>query len=242
MNPTRRTFIKTGLAAGLLSSLPSVTGLAKTSREDSMPIPLIHCTDLYHFPADPDDDWDLATCFALAVKGNADLKAIIIDHCQASYRKSVFWVGDPGVLPVAQMNHITGLAVPAAVGSSRNLASPTDKQDDASRSDKAASNLILRVLEESATPVAITMVGSCKEVALAANRNPDLFRRKCPRNLPGRRHGHNRPSQGCKQRHQRPDGSGGFSRHLRDPVSGLLDSLSGGHGPRLVQAYRRRPQ
>jgi hypothetical protein len=184
---TRRQFLRVAAAGAALAA-----GAVGEGKQDSAsarpdprrgkrrkPVPLLHCTDLYHFPADPDDHWDLATAYALGIQGHVDLRAVIIDYCQASYRKSVFWVGDPGVIPVAQLNHITGLSVPCAVGSSRNLAGPDDKQEDANRSDRAASDLILRVLEDAPAPVAISLVGSCKEVALAANRAPDLFRRKC---------------------------------------------------------------
>jgi len=144
-----------------------------------MSIPLIHCTDLFHPAADPDDHWDLATVYALAVRGRVDPRAVIFDHCPPSLRRAMIWVGDPAIQAVAQLNHITGFSAAAAVGTSKDLAAPDDPQADAAPSDKAGPNLILRVLEESPQPVAISIVGSSKNVAVAANRAPDLFRRKC---------------------------------------------------------------
>jgi hypothetical protein len=40
-------------------------------------------------------------------------------------------------------------------------------------------NWLLNTLRESPTPVVITIVGSCKDVALAARQDPGLFARKC---------------------------------------------------------------
>jgi hypothetical protein len=54
-----------------------------------------------------------------------------------------------------------------------------DRQADATASDAAAALWLLRVLEQAPAPVAITVVGSATDVALAGLRAPELFRRKC---------------------------------------------------------------
>jgi hypothetical protein len=144
-----------------------------------MPIPLIHCTDIYHPHADPDDHWDLATAYALTKAGHADLRAVIFDDRQNERLKDLPSAGDPAIQAVAQMNHITGLAVPGVAGSPVSLRDIADDQSDLDVTDRAAADLILRVLEDAAEPVSITIVGSARDVAIAGNRAPELFEKKC---------------------------------------------------------------
>ncbi|MEJ5250481.1 MAG: nucleoside hydrolase [Chthonomonadetes bacterium] len=138
-----------------------------------MATPLIHQTDLFRPHNDPDDHFDLACVYALALQGKVDLRGIVIDHPPPKSE----W--NPDVSASAQMNHITGLTVPAVVGSSQPMRSPGDTQASASPSDRAAVRFILDTLRQSRQRVAITVVGSCRDVALAGKTDPALFARKC---------------------------------------------------------------
>ncbi len=134
---------------------------------------LIHQTDLFRPHNDPDDHFDLACVYALAVQGKIDLRGIVIDHPPPSFD------GDPDFPSIAQINHITGLTVPAVVGSSQPMKSPNDTGASLSASDRAAVRFILDTLRQSREKVAITAVGSCRDVAIAARTDPALFARKC---------------------------------------------------------------
>lgn len=138
-----------------------------------MATPLIHQTDLFRPHNDPDDHFDLAVIYALALQGRIDLHGIVIDRPPPKFD------GDPDVAAIAQLNHITGLTVPAVVGSSQPMRSPNDTQPSASASEKAAARFILDTLRQSRQRVAITIVGSCRDIALAAKTDPALFARKC---------------------------------------------------------------
>jgi hypothetical protein len=81
-----------------------------------MAAPLIHQTDLFRPHNDPDDHFDLAVVYALALQGRIDLQGIVIDRPPPKFD------GAPDVGAVAQLNHITGLTVPAVVGSCRDVA------------------------------------------------------------------------------------------------------------------------
>ena len=148
-------------------------------RSAAAPIPLIHCTDIFHPPADPDDFWDLATVYALMNQGKVDLKGIVFDYHRPMVSETVPHAGDSAVEAVAQLNYLTGAVVPTAVGSSKRLSSTSDNQSDVPIRDRAGVNLILKILRETSDPVAISVVGSSIDVALAANTQPDLFKEKC---------------------------------------------------------------
>jgi len=137
-----------------------------------MSIPIIHQTDLFRPHQDPDDHWDLACTYLLAAEGLVDLCGVLIDSPPDAQQ-------NPDVMAVAQMNHISGLTVPCAVGGSVPMRNRRDAQTDASPSDRRGVDLLLSVMKESAEPVAIHVVGSCRDVALAANADPALFERKC---------------------------------------------------------------
>lgn len=138
-----------------------------------MATPLIHQTDLFRPHNDPDDHFDLALVYALALQARIDLRGLVLDYPPPKSD----WC--PDVTAIAQMNHITGLVVPAVVGSSQPMKSPNDTQSSAPPSEKAAVRFILDTLRQSRQRVAITVVGSCRDVALAANTDPALFARKC---------------------------------------------------------------
>jgi len=133
--------------------------------------PVYHQTDIFHPHADPDDHWDLACNFALAARGDIDLLGVMIDYPP--------WTGDPAVAAVAQLNFITGLTVPVAVGTPRSMITRTDAQNDAEPVSLGAANALLRAMRRSPEPIAINIVGSCRDIALAGLKEPGLFGEKC---------------------------------------------------------------
>ncbi len=121
---------------------------------------------------DPDDHWDLACQYALAVRQWTDLKGILIDYPPDTSR-------EPDVFAVAQMNDITGRTVPVAVGSSIPVAGRRDGQPEVHSRDRNGVRFIHSTLISSPEPVTVHVVGSCRDVALAANADPGLFAEKC---------------------------------------------------------------
>lgn len=142
---------------------------------ESRKVPLIHTTDLFHPPEDPDDHLDLATVFAL---DEFDLRAVLIDRALGSPRSTGNPVREPGFIPVAQLCYITGKAVPVAAGPVNPLKSPGDAATDRPRREQAAIELLLRALDESPQPVVVSVLGSARIVAAAWNRNPALLKKK----------------------------------------------------------------
>jgi pyrimidine-specific ribonucleoside hydrolase len=141
-------------------------------------IPLIHVTDLYHPPQDPDDHIDLATIVALP---EYDLRGVVLDITRKFLvPKPAGWdiARDPGYVPVAQLGHVTGRSIPAAMGPVDPLAHPGDDARDRPLAEQAGIGLLLELLERSAEPVTISAVGSARVIAAAYNRAPDLLRAK----------------------------------------------------------------
>lgn len=134
-------------------------------------IPLIHCTDLFHPPEDPDDTVDLATVFAIP---RFDLRAIILDQGLMQARA-------PGRIPVEQMMTLTGRQIPYATGLGTALRYPEDTGRNQFPNFQAGVELILKVLQESQEKVFFTITGSVRDVAAAYNREPDLFHAKVAR-------------------------------------------------------------
>ncbi|MBN2270294.1 MAG: nucleoside hydrolase, partial [Sedimentisphaerales bacterium] len=136
-------------------------------------IPVLHATDLFRPHVDPDDHWDLACIYALAHLGDIELKAVVIDFPPTGK--------DPDIAAVAQLNHITGLAVPAVVGCPLPMKSRDDTQPDANPSDHNAADMVLDVLRASEQNVIINITGCCRDIALAGKKDPGLFKKKCAR-------------------------------------------------------------
>lgn len=143
-----------------------------------MTIPLIHVTDLYNPPQDPDDHFDLATIAALK---EINLLGVILDitskflHAAPRGRDIR---RDPGFVPVAQLAYLTGKAVPVAVGPFEPLSSLTDDVTGRPHPEQTGVELLLRLLRTSSQPVTISVVGSARVVAAAFNRDPSLVREK----------------------------------------------------------------
>jgi len=160
-----------GLAGGALESRRiGANGLAK----DRQKVPMLHVTDLFRPHMDPDDHWDLACVYALAYRGDADLKGVVIDHPPTGGTNR-----NPDIAAVAQMNLIWGLFVPVAVGSGHPLRSRGDVQPYTSATDHHGVKMILDTLEQSPRPVVINILGSSRDVAIAGKKAPDLFAAKC---------------------------------------------------------------
>jgi hypothetical protein len=135
-------------------------------------IPFIHQTDLFRPHNDPDDHWDLATLYALAVAGRIDPIGVLIDSPPDARQ-------NPDVMAVAQMNHVAGLSVPCAVGSAAPMRGRHGTRADVPPSDRRGIEFVLSLMERSDSPVVINVVGSCRDVAMAANTAPELFAEKC---------------------------------------------------------------
>ena len=77
---SRRRFLTTAATLGTGTLLAGQSHSSSAKKEPSMKrIPLIHVTDLYHPPQDPDDQLDLATVAAL---DEYDLKGVVLDITQ----------------------------------------------------------------------------------------------------------------------------------------------------------------
>jgi len=133
---------------------------------------LIHATDLFRPHADPDDHFDLATVFALAAQGRFELPAVMIDHPPEGM------AADPDVLAVAQLSRISGLAVPVLTGTPKRL-DPAEASRPENQAGIAGVRALLKIMRASPLPVLISVVGSCRDVALAGRMDPKLFAAKC---------------------------------------------------------------
>ena len=169
-NHNRRTFLKTLAAGAAVGASGGASGpraraaVPAAAGAPAAPVPLVHCTDLFHPHNDPDDHWDLACVYALAHAGWADLKAVVIDYPPGA--------GGPDAMAVGQMNAIAGLSVPAATGAPPGA-------EAAQAAEAPGIRAMLETLRTAPRPVVITVVGHCRDIVLAARAAPDLFRTKC---------------------------------------------------------------
>jgi len=136
--------------------------------------PVLHVTDLFRPHMDPDDHWDLACVYALARRGDIELKGVLIDHPPENADRR-----NPDIAAVAQMNSIAGTFVPVAVGSGLPMKSRDDVQEYASSAERHGVGMILDVLRKSPEPVVINILGSSRDVAIAGKKEPELFKTKC---------------------------------------------------------------
>ena len=175
---TRRNALKTMMALAAGASLPRRLGATPVGARADGRIPLVHITDLYHPPQDPDDHLDLATIAALP---EYDLRGVVLDVTKKFLMaKPDGWdiALDPGYVPVAQLAYLTGRAIPAAMGPTEPLAHPGDAALDRPRTEQAGIGLLLDVLQRSDVRVTISLVGSGRVLAAAFNREPELLRAK----------------------------------------------------------------
>jgi hypothetical protein len=177
--------MKYSLVLTALLFVPFVAICAETPRSGK--VPLIDVTDLYHPPQDPGDNFDLLAAYALP---EVDLRAVILDTTEG-FRKPVADVPgmypdktgprDPGFIPVTQLNFIFNRNVPCAAGPFGRMNSPEDKMLAVPAFQQQGVELILRTLRESPEPVEIVSFGSARPVAVAFNREPELFAKKLRR-------------------------------------------------------------
>jgi len=139
------------------------------------PVPVIHITDLFRPHNDPDDHWDLATQYALAAQGDIKLVGVSI-HCPKAA-----WARDPDISAVAQMNYLTGLAVPVMTGVPEDFPLDADLKDPAVRNSSALGGIraLHGILRELPEPAVITATGWCRDLVLAYRYDPELFVQKC---------------------------------------------------------------
>lgn len=131
-------------------------------------IPIIHSTDLCHPHDDPDDHYDLACLFAMP---EFDVRGIVLDLGEHQAPR-------PGRPAVEQMLHITGRRVPYVVGLNERLRSRDDQATGQAEPFQGGVRLILALLRAADEKVVLHLAGSCRDVAAAFNRDPELFRRK----------------------------------------------------------------
>ncbi len=128
-------------------------------------VPIIYSTDLFHPHDDPDDHYDLATLFAIE---EFEIKGIVLDLGERQKQRT----GRPAV---EQLSHLTGRRVPAAIGLAKPLKSRDDKALDQPEDFQGGPKLILDALRESKEKVVLFSTGSCRDMAAAFNRDPQLF-------------------------------------------------------------------
>lgn len=136
-----------------------------------MPPQLLHQTDLFRPAIDPDDHWDLACVYSLVAQQKLHLTGVLLD-----FPPSRFPGRSPDVVGIAQLNYLTGQAVPVSVGS----AAPYKQElDQLGQRDQAGAQFVLRTLESRSEPTAISIVGSCRDVARALIEAPEVFAERC---------------------------------------------------------------
>lgn len=173
-NLSRRRILSLAATGWAASAVHPAGMRARSSDRSKKSIPVLHATDLFRPHMDPDDHWDLACVYALARRGDIDLKGILIDYPPANAQDR-----NPDIAAVAQMNAICGLSVPIAVGTAVPLKSLDDTQARDSEFDHHGAQMVLDILTESPGPVVINILGSSRDVALAGRKNPGLFKAKC---------------------------------------------------------------
>lgn len=173
MEPCQRRWFLTFSATALAAPLALTEHKAIAAGSSQLPA-MVLLTDLFRPHGDPDDHWDLATVFALASQKRCDFRAVVIDYPPPRRGKT-----DPDVLAVAQLNYLTGLAVPTIVGCPRDVRTRTDSCPEATPQDLAGVRALLQLLRRSPAPVVLHVVGTCNDVAIACRREPRLFAEKC---------------------------------------------------------------
>lgn len=131
-------------------------------------IPILYSTDLLHPHDDPDDHYDLASLFAMS---ELDVRGIVLDLGDRQVERC-------GKVALEQMFKITGRRAPWAIGLSKPLKNLNDDACDQPKEFQGGVELILSELQRTREPVIMFTTGSCRDVAAAFNRQPDLLRRK----------------------------------------------------------------
>jgi hypothetical protein len=179
----------------LVAGAAAIAGLTPAARLNALPIlrqataregeegrkrgiPLVHITDLYHPPQDPDDHIDLATVAAL---NEYDLRGVILDATRRFLLASPEGFDiqrDPGFVPVVQLGHLLGRSIPVATGPTLPLSRPDDDVSDRPPGEQTGVGLLLDILDASREHVVVSLVGSARVLTAAYNRDPHLVRTK----------------------------------------------------------------
>ncbi len=139
--------------------------------------PVIVVTDLYFPGQDVGDNFDLINPYALET---VDLKGVIFDVTQKFRRESDVRAErrEPGFIPVTQLNYIFGRDVPCACSPFEPMSTPDDRMEEAPEFQQKGFELLFRLLRQSDRQMEIVSTGSCRFLAAAYNREPELMRRK----------------------------------------------------------------
>lgn len=133
----------------------------------------LHQTDLFRPHNDPDDHWDLACAYALAVRGLASLSGILIDHPPGP--PLLNHKSDPDLGAVAQLSYLTGIHPAVAVGHGEFFSNRRRLDGDAPPGVK----MVLDQLADSPEGLYVVVVGAARDLAEALVRKPSLFAEKC---------------------------------------------------------------
>ena len=148
----------------------SIVGCADTKQVGI--IPIIYCTDLYQPPQDPDDHYDLAI---LASLHEFDVRAVVFDNATNGRDAAK----EAGVGALKQISEISKKPVPPyAIGLSAKLTSEQDLAENQPIESQEGVKLIISTLRKSKEKITLFLVGSCRDFAVAYNREPELFHEK----------------------------------------------------------------
>lgn len=148
-------------------------------------IPVIDVTDLYHPYQDCGDNIDILTPYSLP---EIDLKAVILDATD-DYRQKNHQDDnpdyrdhtgprEPGIIPISQLNYLYGCSIPFAHSPFSRMKSIDDQMTWVRAGEQLGVELLLETLRNSPEPVNILIFSSCRTVAVAYNRAPELLREK----------------------------------------------------------------
>ncbi|MBC7078563.1 MAG: nucleoside hydrolase, partial [Synergistales bacterium] len=172
---SRRSFVITAAGSVLLAGATTSLGAQRqqqTAKSPSRARPLLVVpTDLYRPHDDPDDHWDLATAYALAQQNLVELLAVVIDYPRPGSLK------DPDIEAVAQLNYLTGLPVPVLVGSGQPFKEWREKPGNGR--EVQGVQALLKLMRDAPGPVVISVAGTCRNIAMAAHLDGEIFQQKC---------------------------------------------------------------
>ncbi len=159
----KRTFLYLLLCV-TISFLAACDSSIKTQEKTAV----IYSSDLFHPHGDMDDQVDLAALYGLP---DIDIKLVILDHGKSQLER-------PGLIPVRQMNRLTGRDIRAEIGLTYNLQNLQDQALEQEEQFQGAVKALIEVMETTAQKVVIITVGSLRDIAAAYNRSPELFHEK----------------------------------------------------------------
>lgn len=136
---------------------------------------LLHQTDLFRPAIDPDDHWDIACVYALAMAGQLDIAGVLLDFPPIDRYPG----RSPDINAIGQLSYMSGIPMNVAVGASRPFVADADAIRAWPAHERAGAEFVLTSLRRSSGKMLISIVGSCRDVALASVLDPGLFADKC---------------------------------------------------------------